>query len=98
MAIRSMWLLVPFLYLVPPVAGAVLGWITFRRRGWKTLLAVSAVWGACWLIVWLVLPGLTAAEATGIAVWFAVAPCVIGGVLAALAGRIGVGGRVVDRQ
>ena len=95
LAVEWVWLLVPLLTMVAPLAGAVTGWITLRRRGWKPLLAGSAVWGAFWFAVWLALPGPTTLEAANIAVWLFLAPWLLGGGLAALARRVTGGGRLV---
>jgi hypothetical protein len=89
------WLFVSLLYVLPAPAGLVIGWIAFRRRGWKALLVTSAVWSALWFVVWLALPGNSALEATAIVVWLFLAPCLVGGALAALARRVAGGGRVL---
>lgn len=87
---ESIWLLVPFLGVVAPLAGAVIGWKMFRRA----LFASSAIWGATWFVVWLAFPGVPAGEAALVGGWLFLAPCLLGGVIAALATRI-AGGRLV---
>ena len=98
LAVEWVWLFVPFLGFVAPLAGAVVGWITFRRRGWRALLVTSAVWGAAWLVVWLTLPATSIGAAARVAGWLFFAPCLIGGVLSALVRRFAAGGRVVDQR
>ena len=54
--------------------------------------------GPPWFLVELALPGISVMEATDVAAWLFLVPCLTGGVLAALATRATGGRRLADRQ
>ena len=76
-----------------PLAGLALGWIAFRTRRSRGLAVTSASWGVVGFFGSVVLQLGSAVDAISFALWFFVAPCLVGGAGA----RLGLRRRRRDR-
>jgi hypothetical protein len=73
------WLLVPLFGFVVPVAGAVVGWLALRKRGWRAVAVACVAWGGVGVAVYFVLALATpVAEAVGVGAWAYAFPCLFG--------------------